>query len=84
MVIKLADGKKSRIALAVSVVRYADDFVVIARSQNVLNRYITPAINEFLKERGLWLSPEKTKLFKMSQEGASLNFLGYTLKYREN
>lgn len=53
MSIKLADGLKSRIALAMNVVRYADDFIVIARSQNILRRYITPAINEFLKERGL-------------------------------
>lgn len=51
--IKMADGKMTRIALSVHVIRYADDFVVIARSKNLLNKYIVPAIEVFLKERGL-------------------------------
>lgn len=82
--IKLADGNSTRIALSLHLVRYADDFVIIARSQNLLNKYIIPAVNEFLKERGLWLSPEKTKQFSLSQKGAQLNFLGYTFKFRKN
>lgn len=82
--IKLADGNSTRIALSLHLVRYADDFVIIARSQNLLNKYVIPAVNEFLKERGLWLSPEKTKQFSLSQKGAQLNFLGYTFKFRKN
>lgn len=84
MSIQLIDKKMSRLALSVSIIRYADDFVVIARSHNIFKKYILSAINKFLEERGLWLSPEKTKLFKLSQEGVSLNFLGYTFKYRSN
>lgn len=53
MPIRLKDGRKTRIPLAVNVVRYADDFVVIARSKNILTRFVNPAIEKFLKERGL-------------------------------
>lgn len=78
MPIKLADGRMCRISLAVHVIRYGVDFVVIARSKNILNKYIVPAVNGFLMERGLDLSP---KIFCL--KGAQLNFLGYTFKYRE-
>jgi RNA-directed DNA polymerase len=53
MQVKLKDGTYRRISLATNVIRYADDFVVITRSKNLLERYITPAINTFLKDRGL-------------------------------
>jgi len=64
-------------------VRYADDFVIIARSRRILEKHIRPAVILFLKERGLGLSPEKTRLFTM-KSGEELNFLGYTFKYRDN
>lgn len=53
MQVKLKDGTYRRISLATNVIRYADDFVVITRSKNLIERYINPAINTFLKERGL-------------------------------
>ncbi len=81
MQIKLKDGTYRRIALATQVIRYADDFVVITRSKNLLAKYIVPAIEAFLKERGLWLSPQKTKQLNLSQNGTQLDFLGYTFKY---
>ena len=46
----------------VSVIRYADDFVVTAHSQAFLVDTILPCINEFMSQRGLALSPEKTKI----------------------
>lgn len=64
-------------------VRYAEDFVVIGPSQRVIEQFVKPAVEEFLSERGLRLSPEKTNIFKM-ESGKELNFLGYTFKYREN
>lgn len=39
--------------MMVSVVRYADDFIVLARSKNVINKFVNPAITEFLRQRGL-------------------------------
>jgi len=78
------DQTKSRVSLNLFFVRYADDFVVVARSRHILIKYVLPKIIEFLKVRGLTLSKEKTKIFTLSDEKSELNFLGYTLKYRSN
>jgi retron-type reverse transcriptase len=79
--VRLRDGRIVRLSVGVSVVRYADDFVVVARSKHMLNHYVTPAITKFLLERGLWLSPQKTKTFSLSQKNTQLDFLGYTFKF---
>lgn len=79
---KLRDGRVERLSMMVSVVRYADDFIVVARSKNLINKYINPAVTDFLEERGLWLSPQKTQIFTLSQENSQLDFLGYTFKYQ--
>jgi RNA-directed DNA polymerase len=60
------------------LVRYADDFVVLAR-------YIGEPIKQFLKgvleeELGLTINQEKTRSINLGAEGASLNFLGYTFR----
>nr|YP_010121826.1 hypothetical protein KQ509_mgp04 [Monilinia fructicola]QRF72202.1 hypothetical protein [Monilinia fructicola] len=81
MQIKYRDGRYRRISLSTECIRYADDFIVITRSKNILDKFVTPAINRFLKERGLWLSPEKTKQYQLSNPNAQLDFLGYTFKY---
>jgi retron-type reverse transcriptase len=66
--------------VGVSMVRFVDDCVVVARSKHMLNHFVTPAITKFLLERGLWLSPHKTKTFSLSQKNTQLDFLGYTFK----
>lgn len=81
--IKLGDGTKTRIAIGLSFIRFADDFVVIARSKHILKKYIVPAINKFLGERGLHLNPQNTKIVTLSAPNAQLNFLGYTFKYQD-
>lgn len=53
MPVTMADGRKRRIALATHTVRYADDFVVITRSKNLVTKYIMPEVVTFLGERGL-------------------------------
>lgn len=63
--------------------RYADDFVVLARSRYIIEDLVKPAVNDFLQERGLTLSPEKTKIFRLCDKDTELNFLGYTFKYQE-
>jgi len=67
----------------IKTVRYADDFIVIAPSKRIIEIFVKPAVEAFLSERGLRLSPEKTKIFQMEQ-GVELDFLGYILKYRTN
>lgn len=81
IVVSLKDGSKTRIASALAYVRYADDFVVLARSKYIMNNYVIPSINKFLKPRGLMLNHEKTKIFRLSDENMQLDFLGYTFKY---
>ena len=58
--------------------RYADDFVVLGKSRNVLKTIALKKINEFLNIRGLSLNLEKTKIYSV-QEG--FNFVG--LNFRE-
>jgi RNA-directed DNA polymerase len=41
-------------------IRYADDFVITANSQEVLAAEVKPVVAQFLAERGLQLSEEKT------------------------
>ncbi len=81
IVIRLKDGSKTRIASSLAYVRYADDFVVLARSKHILNNYVLPSINNFLKPRGLTLNNKKTKIFRLSDKNTQLDFLGYTFKY---
>lgn len=81
--VTLKDGTKTRIATSISYVRYADDFVILARSKHIINNYVQPKVNEFLLERGLSLSKEKTKIFRLTDKNTQLDYLGYTLKYQD-
>ena len=61
------------------VVRYADDFVVLARYQgDRLQEYIEGKIESWL---GLELNRDKTKVVNLQCPGESLDFLGYTFRY---
>lgn len=77
-----AKGLRSMVKfnLGVVTVRYADDFVVTARSKYLIKTFIMPEIEKFLKNRGLELSKEKTKIITLKE---GLDFLGYTFKYQE-
>ncbi len=61
------------------LVRYADDYVVMAR-------YIDKRITNWIESKiegwmGLELNREKTRIVHLQEEGASLDFLGYTFRY---
>jgi RNA-directed DNA polymerase len=61
------------------IVRYADDFVVLARYTGTqLCGFIESKIEAWL---GLELNREKTKVVDLRQPGASLDFLGFTFRY---
>ncbi len=60
-----------------SLVRYADDFVVCAPNRAVLAEYVQPKLVAFLAERGLALNAAKTRIVHI-EEG--FNFLGFTLR----
>jgi len=61
----------------VHVVMYADDFIVTAASKEVLEMKVIPTLVTFLKERGLELSDQKTKITHI-EEG--FDFLGFNVR----
>ena len=68
---------KTATGALVNFVRYADDFIVTGRTKELLEQEVKPCIEEFLRERGLQLSPEKT-VITHSEEG--LDFLGQNVR----
>jgi RNA-directed DNA polymerase len=63
--------------LKMHMVRYADDFIITGNSKEWLEHEVKPAVVEFLAERGLVLSPEKTKITHI-REG--FDFLGWNIR----
>ncbi len=61
----------------VNFVRYADDFIVTGNSKELLEQEVKPLIIGFLKERGLTLSEDKTKVTHI-EEG--FDFLGQNVR----
>ena len=57
----------------VNLVRYADDFIITGISKEVLEMEVKPLIVEFLQERGLELSEEKTRITHIED---GFDFLG--------
>lgn len=62
-------------------VRYADDFICTANSKETLENKVQPAIINFLKERGLELSLEKTKITHIKD---GFDFLGFNVRKYNN
>jgi RNA-directed DNA polymerase len=64
------------------LVRYADDLVAMAR-------YIGKDMESYIETKlegwmGLKLNREKTRIVELREEGASLDFLGYTFRYERD
>ncbi|MFO0865675.1 MAG: reverse transcriptase domain-containing protein [Gemmataceae bacterium] len=59
------------------LIRYADDFVVLARSRRQLETVVLPKLREFLSVRGLRLSEEKTRIVRDTD---GFDFIGRTFK----
>lgn len=59
------------------LIRYADDFVVLARSRRQLETVVLPKLREFLTARGLQLSPEKTRIVRDTE---GFDFIGRQFK----
>src|SRR6266700_3588376 len=70
-------GKKAK----VNLIRYADDFCVTGSSKEQLEHEVKPLVEQFMRERGLQLSAEKTVITHI-EEG--FDFLGQNVrKYKE-
>ena len=61
----------------VSLVRYADDFLITGSSKELLEDEVKPVVEAFMAERGLVLSPEKTVITHIDQ---GFDFLGWTVR----
>ena len=61
------------------LVRYADDFVVLARFiDGRITGWIERTVEDWL---GLTINRDKTRVVKVSDAGQSLDFLGYTFRF---
>jgi RNA-directed DNA polymerase len=62
--------------------RYADDFVIQARYQGSrLKEWIEGQLEGWL---GLVINREKTRTVRLKEEGATLDFLGYSFRYEKD
>jgi RNA-directed DNA polymerase len=66
-----------RIQLKINFVRYADDFVITGKSRELLEEQVLPLVREFLLERGLRLSEEKTLITHIDN---GFDFLGMNIR----
>ncbi len=70
-------GKSKVPKYRIGVVRYADDFVITCASKDVLDDEVRPWIEAFLAQRGLRLSPAKTRVTHIDE---GFDFLGWNFR----
>ena len=70
-----------RFGRSVEFVRYADDIIIVGKNPELLVQGVIPVINNFLNERGLSLSREKTDCFHVEK---GVCFLGWKVCRRQN
>ncbi len=64
------------------LIRYADDFVILARYQGQrLSDWVEDRVESWL---GLRLNREKTRIVDLREEGSSLDFLGFTFRFGDD
>lgn len=65
----------------IHMVRYADDFIITGSSKEILETTVLPVIRQFLENRGLQLSEEKTMITSIHE---GFNFLGQNVRKYDN
>jgi RNA-directed DNA polymerase len=65
----------------VNLIRYADDFVITGKSKELLEGEVKPLVEQFLRERGLELSPTKTVITHVEK---GFDFLGQNVRRYPN
>jgi len=61
----------------INLVRYADDFIITGRTKELLEEKVKPLVREFLAERNLELSEEKTHITHIDD---GFDFLGQNVR----
>ncbi len=67
---------RGRLTSKRAIVRYADDFVVFCETKEDAEKSVT-ILNSWMKDRGLTLSEEKTKIVHLTQ---GFDFLGFNIR----
>lgn len=70
-------GKRGWYCPKVRLVRYADDFIITGETKELLELNVKPLVTQFLAERGLILSEEKTKITHIDE---GFDFLGFNVR----
>ena len=65
----------------INFISYADDFVITADNVDLLNNKVIPINEEFIAERGLELSKEKSQIIHISD---GVDFLGFNIRKYSN
>src|SRR5215469_5582421 len=61
----------------VSLIRYADDFIITGETKELLESEVKPLVEQFMRERGLELSQEKTVITHIEN---GFDFLGQNVR----
>jgi RNA-directed DNA polymerase len=69
--------QKKKTDKSVNFVRYADDFIITGKTKELLEMEVKPLVENFLNERGLELSAEKTKVTNIAD---GFDFLGQNVR----
>lgn len=75
------DTQRDRKKKKINMITYADDFVVTAAGEQLLREKVIPTLENALREVGLELSSEKTKI---TQIQTGFNFLGFNIRKYPN
>jgi RNA-directed DNA polymerase len=71
------DGMQQLLKGKFGFIRYADDFVVTAKSKEQIEA-IVPLLKEWLQQRGLVMHEEKTRIASIND---GFNFLGFSIRH---
>ena len=77
----ITETQRVRQRKKINMIAYADDFIVTASSEQLLHEEVIPILREALKEVGLELSSEKTKITLVQ---AGFDFLGFNIRKYPN
>ena len=72
-VIRATSKRKDKVHVSI----YADDFIITGASKEALENKVKPVVEQFLRERGLELSKEKTKITHIDE---GFDFLGTNIR----
>lgn len=75
--LRLKYRRSTRNPSKVNIVRYADDFIITGVTREMLAEEVIPMVGQFLAERGLSMSPEKTRITHISD---GFDFLGMNVR----